>query len=146
MLANLLPPEHVFCVRFAGQAAVMQDLAARAAKLLGRSPAELATPLAAREALGTTGIGDGIAIPHARLSGLGRPLALFARLDRPVDWRAIDGQKVDLVFLLLSPETDPGLHLQALAGVTRRLRDGEVARGLRAAPDAAELRRRLLAL
>ncbi len=144
MLQDLFPPDHVFRAKLAAQDAVMRELATRAATLLNAPPTDLARALAAREALGTTGIGSGIAIPHARLPTLAQPLALFARLDKPVDWQAIDGQPVDLVFLLLSPEQDAGLHLQALAAVTRRLRDRDIAHAIRTATDPATIRAALV--
>ena len=84
-----------------------------------------------REKLGSTGVGNGIAIPHGKLPKLGKLFGLFARLDRPVDFEALDGQPVDLVFLLLAPESAGADHLKALARVARLLRDPDVARKLR---------------
>ena len=84
-----------------------------------------------REKLGSTGVGNGIAIPHGKLPKLDKLFGLFARLDRPVDFEALDGQPVDLVFLLLAPEGAGADHLKALARVARLLRDPEVARKLR---------------
>ncbi len=136
-LAALLPQDHVLFLRQTDQAAVMNELARKAAALLGLKPAPIAAALMAREALGSTGVGAGIALPHARLAGLPAPLALFARLDTAVAWHSIDGGKVDLLFLLLSPE-DGTAHLQALALATRRLRDRVLAAAIRAAasPDS----------
>ena len=92
-----------------------------------------------REKLGSTGVGNGIAIPHGKLPKLGKLFGLFARLDRPVDFEALDGQPVDLVFLLLAPEGAGADHLKALARVARLLRDPEVARKLRDSRDAEAL-------
>jgi PTS system nitrogen regulatory IIA component len=89
-----------------------------------------------REKLGSTGIGNGIAIPHGKLAKIERLFGLFARLDRPVDFDALDGQPVDLVFLLLAPEGAGADHLKALARVARLLRDRDIARKLRDSRDA----------
>jgi nitrogen PTS system EIIA component len=114
----------------------LQELAARAAALCGRSDREVLDVLAQRERLGSTGIGNGIAIPHGKLPKLERLFGVFARLDRPVDFEALDGQPVDLLFLLLAPEAAGADHLKALARVARLLRDAEVARKLRESRDA----------
>ena len=121
------------------KARLLGELSRRAALDLGGSPEYLAGLLGAREALGSTGVGAGIAVPHARLAGLAAPAGFFARLDKPIDYAAIDGQPVDLVFLLLSPPQDSGGHLAALAAVSRRLRDKRVAEALRRTDDAARL-------
>ena len=92
-----------------------------------------------REKLGSTGVGNGVAIPHGKLPKLDKLFGLFARLDRPVDFEALDGQPVDLIFLLLAPEGAGADHLKALARVARLLRDPEVARKLR---DVARCRAR----
>ena len=92
-----------------------------------------------REKLGSTGVGNGIAIPHGKLPKLDKLFGLFARLERPVDFEALDGQPVDLVFLLLAPEGAGADHLKALARVARLLRDPEVARKLRDSRDAEAL-------
>jgi PTS system nitrogen regulatory IIA component len=92
-----------------------------------------------RERLGSTGIGNGIAIPHGKLAKLERLCGAFARLDRPVDFEALDGQPVDLMFLLLAPEGAGADHLKALARIARLLRDGETTRKLRESRDAESL-------
>src|SRR5207245_5304420 len=92
-----------------------------------------------REKLGSTGVGSGIAIPHGKLAKLDKLFGLFARLDRPIDFDALDGQPVDLIFLLLAPETAGADHLKALARVARLLRDSDVARKLRDSRDAEDL-------
>ena len=89
-----------------------------------------------REALGSTGFGRGVAIPHARIAGLSRPVAAFLRLERPVEFAAADGMPVDCVFGLLSPDQAGAVHLQALAGISRMMRDDRMHARLMAAPDA----------
>jgi PTS system nitrogen regulatory IIA component len=102
---------------------VLQELARKAAVLTGQPEDAIYEVLNERERLGTTGIGHGIAIPHGKLPGLDRVYGVFARLDRPVDFDAIDDQPVDLIFLLLAPCSCGGDHLKALAKVSRMLRD-----------------------
>ena len=92
-----------------------------------------------REKLGSTGIGHGIAIPHGKLPKLERLFGLFARLDRPIDFESLDGQPVDLIFLLLAPEGAGADHLKALARVARLLRDPDTANKLRDSRDADAL-------
>jgi PTS system nitrogen regulatory IIA component len=115
---------------------VIQELAARAAELTGESERAILEVLQQRERLGSTAVGNGIAIPHGKLPKLGRLFGLFARLERGVDFEAMDNEKVDLVFLLLAPESAGADHLKALARVARLLRDPEVARKLRESRDA----------
>ena len=95
--------------------------------------------LSEREKLGSTGMGQGIAIPHGRVPGVERMTGLFAQLDHPVDFDAMDDQPVDLVFLLLAPEGAGADHLKALARVSRLLRNHSICEKLRAAPQAATL-------
>ena len=139
-LDELIPPGHVFDrLRAADKGALLGALARSSGAALGLPPAEIAAALAAREALGSTGTGGGIAVPHARLGSLAAPAGFFARLDRPVTFDAVDGAPVDLVFLLLSP-TANGEHLRALAAVSRRLRMPGVAEAMRGASSPAALR------
>ena len=115
---------------------VLQDLAEFAAQATGIDPRRVFDVLLARERLGSTGIGDGIAIPHGRVADLDRMHAFFARLEEPVDFDAVDGAPVDLVFLLLAPEDAGTVHLKTLARVSRLLRDRVLCdklRGTRAA-------------
>jgi PTS system nitrogen regulatory IIA component len=139
-LHELFPPDRVLRLRAADKGAVLGELSRRAAAMLALPAGEVSAALAAREALGSTGVGAGIAVPHARLHGLDAPAGLFARLDKPVDWAAIDGRPVDLVFLLVSPDKGGAEHLAALAAATRRLRDAAVAAAIRAAKDPAGIR------
>ena len=117
----------------------LHELAARAAVLSGQSEKAVFEILMQREKLGSTAIGNGIAIPHGKMANLSRLFGLFARLDRPIDFDALDGQQVDLIFLLLAPEGAGADHLKALARVARLLRDPEVARKLRDARDASAI-------
>ena len=117
----------------------IQELAARAAELTGQSEKEILEILLQREKLGSTGVGSGVAIPHGKLPKLGRLFGLFARLQRPIDFEALDNQPVDLIFLLLAPETAGADHLKALARVARQLRDPEIARRLRESTDGHAL-------
>ena len=112
---------------------LLQQLANVAAQRLGIEPAAILTSLNEREQLGSTGFGQGVAIPHAKIEGLGQIYALFARLGEPVDYKAIDGRPVDLVFLLLSPPGAGAEHLKALAAISRVTRDGATLERLRGA-------------
>ncbi|MGH6771395.1 MAG: PTS IIA-like nitrogen regulatory protein PtsN [Xanthobacteraceae bacterium] len=114
----------------------LQELAAKAAKLSGQNERTVFDSLVQREKLGSTGVGNGIAIPHGKLTDLNKLFGVFARLDRPIDFEALDGQPVDLVFLLLAPEGAGADHLKALARVARLLRDPDIARKLRQSRDA----------
>ena len=109
----------------------LQDLARRAAEIAGLQERAVFDVLIERERLGTTGVGNGIAIPHGKLSNLDKLYGLFARLERPVDFNAIDEKPVDLIFLLLAPETAGADHLKALARVSRLLRDATICEKLR---------------
>ena len=137
LLTDLVAPNAVMpALKVNSKKQVLQELAAKAAQLTGQGERAVFEVLMQREKLGSTGVGNGIAIPHGKLANLGKLFGLFARLDRPVDFEALDGQAVDLVFLLLAPETAGADHLNALARVARLLRDGDVARKLRDSRDA----------
>jgi nitrogen PTS system EIIA component len=118
---------------------VLEDLAARAAKLQGLPARDLYDALLQRERLGSTGVGRGIAIPHCRLAGVKKLLCLFARLETPVPFDSADGEPVDLVFLLLAPEDAGADHLKALARLSRLMRDNKSMMRLRAAKDQMSL-------
>jgi PTS system nitrogen regulatory IIA component len=122
-----------------GKKQALQEIAAKAGELTGQSERTILEILLQREKLGSTGVGNGVAIPHGKLPKLGQVFGLFARLERPVDFDALDGQPVDLVFLLLAPEGAGADHLKALARVARLLRDPEVARKLRSSNDVEAL-------
>jgi len=140
LLSDLVAPNAVIpALKVNGKKQAIQELAARAAGLTGGGERAIFDILMQREKLGSTGVGNGIAIPHGKLPKLDKLFGLFARLDRPVDFDALDGQPVDLVFLLLAPETAGADHLKALARVARLLRDQDVARKLRDSRDAEAL-------
>src|SRR6476620_3271933 len=139
-LSDLVAPNAVMpALRVNGKKQTLQEVAARAAELTGQNERTIFEILVQREKLGSTGVGNGIAIPHGKLAKLEKLFGLFARLPRPVDFEALDGQPVDLVFLLLAPETAGAEHLKALARVARLLRDPDVARKLRESRDAEAL-------
>ncbi|MBR0651223.1 PTS transporter subunit EIIA [Roseomonas terrae] len=118
--------------------AVLKLLAEEAARRLGRDEAEILAALTDREALGSTGLGRGIALPHARLPGDQPPLVLFVRLQRPIDWEARDDEPVDLVILVLWPEASADGFLPALSDTCRGLRNPQALRSLRSAASAEE--------
>jgi PTS system nitrogen regulatory IIA component len=122
-----------------GKRALFDALSIEAARRSGLPQAEILRALQAREELGPTALGRGVALPHARIAGADHPLTLFARLRRPIDYDARDGEAVDLVILVLWPEATAERFLPALAETCRALRDPQVLRRLRAAPDAAEV-------
>ena len=117
----------------------IQDLARRAARITGAGESEIAAVLAERERLASTAVGGGVAIPHGTLPQLTRIYGLFARLAPPIDFGAVDGQPVDLLFLLLAPESAGAAHLTALARIARLFREPDVAKRLREAADSAAL-------
>lgn len=139
-LADLVTPRGVIAqLRAPAKRQVLQELARRAAAMTGIADKRIYDALVERERLGTTGIGNGVAVPHCRLPELTQLYGLFARLDRPAPFEAIDDQPVDLVFLLLAP-TDAGAeHLKALARVSRLLRDRAMCEKLRGSNSADAL-------
>lgn len=131
-IADMLSPEGVIpALRVTSKKQALQELARRAAEVVGQPERAIFEVLVERERLGTTGVGNGIAIPHGKLANLDRLHALFARLETPVDFDAIDEQPVDLVCVLLAPEQAGADHLKALARVSRLLRDRSVCEKLR---------------
>jgi nitrogen PTS system EIIA component len=139
-LTDLVAPNAIVpALKVNGKKQAIQELAAKAAKLSGQNERLIFDTLMQREKLGSTGVGNGIAIPHGKLPKLEKLFGLFARLDRPIDFEALDGQPVDLIFLLLAPEAAGADHLKALARVARLLRDADVVRKLRDSRDAEAL-------
>lgn len=133
-LASLLPRQGVFNALQAGsKRQVLQQLSERAAELTGLSERAILCTLMDRERLGSTAMGNGIAIPHGRFNNLHKIVGLFARLETPVDFDAPDDKPVDLVFVLLVPAAAHADHLKALARVSRMLRDPHLKESLRAA-------------
>ena len=140
LLTDLVAPNAIIpALRVNNKKQVLQELAAKAAELCGQSERTILETLLQREKLGSTGVGSGVAIPHGKLPKLGKLFGLFARLERPIDFEALDSQPVDLVFLLLAPEAAGADHLKALARVARLLRDPDVKRKLRDSRDAEAL-------
>ena len=135
----LSPDDAMVDVRAADKTALLQELADRAAVELNIAANRISAELLKREKLGSTGTGGGVAIPHARMSELKKPLGMLVRLRQAIEFDAIDGQPVDIVFLLLLPATSAGGQLNALASVARKLRDPVALLGLRNAADGNAL-------
>ena len=139
-IADLLSADSVLPkLRVSGKKQALQELAKRAAALTQLPERQIFDVILERERLGTTGIGSGVAVPHAKLPRLDRLVGGFARLAAPIDFDAVDDQPVDLVFLLLAPETAGADHLRALARVSRLLRDARVCQALRREADGDRL-------
>ncbi len=126
----------LFDIRFPDKITLLRELSQRAASRIHVPSETIFNELSKREQLGSTGIGDGVAIPHARLHGISKPFALAVRLKSPLNFDSIDDRPVDLVFLLLTPPSSSKDHLNALATVSRKLRDRSVVGALRASSDA----------
>lgn len=139
-IADLLSPHAVLShLKAANKKQVLQELSVKAALVTGLPERRIFETLTERERLGSTGMGQGSAVPHGRLAGIERMTGLFAQLDHPVDFDAMDDQPVDLVFLLLAPEGAGADHLKALARVSRLLRNQALCEKLRAASDSPAL-------
>jgi PTS system nitrogen regulatory IIA component len=139
-ISDLLSPADVMIdVRAPNKRLLLQELAAKAATSLNLRVDKIAPDLLKREELGSTGVGGGVAIPHARLPDLQRPYGLLAKLKQPIEFDAIDEQAVDIVFVLLLPANAENGQLGALALVARTLRTSETLGRLRRARDASEL-------
>lgn len=139
-ISDLLSPTDVLIdVRASPKGPLLQELAARAAASRDLSADQVASHLLKREALGSTGTGNGIAIPHARLPGLKRPHGLLAKLKQGIEFDAIDGRPVDVVFVLLLPAGVESAALASLALVARTLRSPDTLVRLRGAKNPAEL-------
>jgi len=118
---------------------LFHDLGELAETSYGLSATDVIDALIDREGLGPTGVGHGIALPHARLAGVDRVIGLFLRLEKPINFDAVDRQPVDLVFALIAPENAGVEHLKALALVSRTLRDSRICSKLRANSDVRTL-------
>jgi len=118
---------------------LLQLMSERAASITGIAEREIFDIIQQRERLGSTGVGDGIAIPHGKLAGVKQITGVFARLETPVDFEALDDQPVDLVFLLLAPEGAGADHLKALSRIARVLRDPDVVAKVRGMRDAGAI-------
>jgi PTS system nitrogen regulatory IIA component len=138
-IADLITPNSVIAnLRVGNKKQALQELARRAAQIVGLPERRIYDVLVERERLGSTGVGTGIAIPHGKLAELTRLYGLFARIERPIDFGAIDDRPVDLIFVLLAPENAGADHLKALARISRLLRSASVCEKLRGSekPDA----------
>ena len=139
-LKDLLNPDAILpSLKVTSKKAALQEISEKAALVSGIPAREIFDALLQRERLGSTGVGNGIAIPHGKLAKAGRIFGVFARLERPIDYEALDGAPVDLVFLLIAPETAGADHLKALARTARIFRDPATTAKLRATRDAAAL-------
>lgn len=135
-LTDLLTPQAVIAsLKATNKKQALQELSEKASEVSGVPAREIFDALLQRERLGSTGIGDGIAIPHGKLAKIKNIFGIFARLERPVDFESLDGAPVDLVFLLVAPESSGADHLKALACAARMLRDPGVVATIRATRD-----------
>ncbi len=139
-IRDLLLPESVIQnLRVSSKKQALQELARAVAGQVDLEERAVFDVLMEREKLGTTGVGNGIAIPHGKLAQVDKLFGMFARLEKPIDFQAIDEQPVDLIFLLLAPESAGADHLKALARVSRLLRDRKICDKLRGTDDAEAL-------
>jgi PTS system nitrogen regulatory IIA component len=136
-ITDLLDPSGVIPnFRVTSKRQALQELARRAATLSGEDEHKIFESLWEREQLGSTGIGNGTAVPHGRIPGFKRMLTMFARLEKPIEFDAIDSQPVDLIFLLLTPADAGADHLKALARISRLLRNRAMCAKLRGTESA----------
>lgn len=139
-LHNLVDADSVVSkLKVSSKKQALQELANKAAEVTGLDSSLIFDKLLERERLGTTGVGQGIAIPHGKFEELDTVCGLFARLETPVEFEAMDDQPVDLVFVLLAPEPSGAEHLKALAQVSRLLRNQAICAKLRGADNADAL-------
>ena len=139
-ISDLVGPEAVFPnLKASSKKRLLQELAHLAREITGQPERSIFDILLEREKLGTTGVGQGVAIPHGKIEGLDRLYGLFARLVTPINFDSVDDRPVDLVFLLLVPEGAGADHLKALARISRLLRDKEMCEKLRGSDSADAL-------
>ncbi len=139
-LSQLIKPDGVIpALRVNGKKQALQEMSERAALVSGLTAREIFDALLQRERLGSTGVGDGVAIPHGKLAKCEQIFGVFARLERPIDFDAPDGLPVDLIFMLVAPESAGADHLKALAMSARLLRNPSIASRLRATRDPTAL-------
>ena len=139
-LGDLISPEAIFpSLRAKSKKQALHELAQRAASLTGLEERKIYDTLMQREGLGSTGVGRGIAIPHGRVPTLRKIVSVFARLEEPIEFDALDNEPVDLIFLLLAPEHAGADHLKALARISRLLREPPSIERLRASKDRAAI-------
>lgn len=136
-IEDLITPESVIArLRASSKKQVLQELAKRAAETTGLPERAIFDVLLERERLGTTGVGDGIAIPHGKLDSVGRLVGALGRAVDGIEFESIDGKPTNLVFMLVAPASSTGVHLKALARLSRLFRDGEFRKRLLDAPSA----------
>ena len=139
-IADLLTPECVLPnLKVTSKKQALQELAKRISQNYGLAVRDVFEILLEREKLGSTGVGNGIAIPHGKMVNLDCLYGYFARLERPIDFEAIDERPVDLIFLLLAPESAGASHLKALARISRLMRDKSICKKLRGSDSAEAL-------
>lgn len=139
-LEDLLSPQGViYNLRAKCKREALHALAERAATLVDRPAADIVGTLLEREQLGSTGVGDGVALPHGKMEDLSKIVGVMARLETPVSFDALDDQPVDLIFMLLAPANATAAHLKALAKVSRLFRDSDARNALRGAESAEAL-------
>jgi PTS system nitrogen regulatory IIA component len=143
-ISDFLSPSNVMIdVAAADKQKLLLAMARKAGSILDVQPEHVLAELQKREELGSTGVGGGVALPHARFRQVAKPTGTLLRLRKPIEFDAVDGQPVDIIFLLLLPESPDGEQLGALATIARRLRKPEVTAALRSARDSAEMYRTL---
>lgn len=139
-ISEIVSPESVFIdMKANNKRHLLQELAEKAAGYAGIDGRVAVDSVWERENLGSTGYGNGTAFPHARIDGLKKVVAVFGRLSQPIDFNAVDGKPVDLVFLLISPENSGADHLTALATVSRVLKNPDICEKLRHAGSCQEI-------
>ena len=139
-LADLLQQDAIIpALKANSKKQLLQELAEKAAAVTGLPEREIFDVILQRERLGSTGVGNGIAIPHGRMPGIDRLVGLFARAEKPIDFDALDGQPVDIIFVLIAPEGAGADHLKALARVARVLRNQPVLEQVRKIRDPAAI-------
>ncbi|UXM96422.1 PTS IIA-like nitrogen regulatory protein PtsN [Bartonella sp. HY329] len=139
-LSDLIAPEAIIpALKASSKKQLLQIMAERAAELTGLPERDIFDTILQREKLGSTAVGNGIAIPHGKLPDIDKIVGVFARLQNPVDFEALDDQPVDLVFLLLAPEGSGADHLKALSRIARLLRDSDMVNKLRNSHDSQAL-------
>jgi len=143
-IAELIKPDRVIVgLEVADKSELLSAMAEKASQFIGIAADSILQALIKRESFGSTGIGRGIAIPHTTVKGLKQAVGFLARLDHPIDFESVDGQPVDLVFLLLTPPTPANENVAALASVSRHLRDAPILAGLRSSKTPQEIYNRL---
>jgi nitrogen PTS system EIIA component len=139
-MTEFLKPDAVFSnVKMTSKKQLLQFMSEKASEMTGISERDIFDTIMQRERLGSTGVGNGIAIPHCKMKTATRLTGLFVRLDQAIDFDAIDDQKVDLVFMLIAPELAGADHLKALSKVARALRASDIVDAIRRAPDSGRI-------